>query len=160
MQGFQKEAGKLPLPRSSMYFCRHPVPWDVWSLPGACSISWARALGRGKPTQTLLQQDWTLRVFLRKIQLAAVKAALWGSGTHQLCWALPQGRNSGMVMLSLTLSSDSWPSAWATLVSLQSICWSFPIMLPCVCFTGMRANTCYFCRTRCLQAHRLHQGFL
>lgn len=127
--------------------------------PAWCLLHFLRAMGRGKPTQTVLQQDWALWVFLRKVQLAAVKAALWGSGTRQLCWALPQGRNSGMVMLSLTLSSDSWPSAWATLVSLQSICWSFPIMLPCASFIGIRANACYFCRIDWLQAHRFHQGF-
>lgn len=156
----QKEAREAPSVQELHVSLQTPSAMKRVEPACACSISWVRALGRGKPTQNMLQQDWTLRVFLRKVQLAAFRAALWGSGTLQLCWALPQGRNSGMVTLSLTLSSDSWPSAWATLVSLQSICWSFPIMLPCTWFIGTRVNTCYFYRIDWLQAHRFHQGFL
>lgn len=99
------------------------------------------------------------RVFLGKVLLAAVKAVLWGSGTRQLCWALPQGRNSGMVMLSLT-QLRLLTQCLGHLGELAKHLLVLSNHVPMSMVHCMRANTCYFCRIDSLQAHKFHQGFL
>lgn len=91
--------------------------WNIWSLPGACSISWARAMGRGKPMQTVLQQDWTFRGFLRKVQPAQIKAALWAPALtgrtghyHSTCI---QGWSCSLWLLGNTVDLVPGPPPWA-----------------------------------------------